>query len=203
MMGKIQFSIYLLVSFALCGCKTEVDTENACAEVTATRVIESSKRMEILKSYGYKPVQAQIFESALMDTNKILDRLSEPDPLDISGQFQTIQNKKIANICLNQYGLLCTQLLTRVGAGETEDDISPSIVKYHMCYQDITKKIEVKAHVTDYIKQQARIFTCEFSEKSHACDCYPTDRPKDYEFVSKSTCEGIAEYQAALDLLGE
>lgn len=49
--------LFLCVLSALvAGCKTEKDRQNACAEINSTRVIESSKRMDILKSYGYTPL---------------------------------------------------------------------------------------------------------------------------------------------------
>jgi hypothetical protein len=111
----------LLLLGTLFGCDTGVDAENACAEINSTRMFESSKRMEVLKSYGLTPVQAEDVESIMMTQRIPLDDANElaranPDmsyALHIQEETQT---------CFDEFALTCDQIIAFVESDKNVDD---------------------------------------------------------------------------------
>ena len=69
-MKKIILATLLV---AVSGCGNEENIQNACAEISSTTQGFSgpSKRMEILKSYGFTPAEGQEIESYLQDKFKL------------------------------------------------------------------------------------------------------------------------------------
>ncbi len=111
----------------------KIDKANACAEILSTRVFESSKRMDILKFYGFTPVQAQAIEVVMRVNNTVIGNVSELKSMNNSiadSHAERFQN------CLNEHGLSCVQALTHAENGETEIDFMIRRVALMKCTEN-------------------------------------------------------------------
>ncbi|MFC1720114.1 hypothetical protein ACFL00_03125 [Pseudomonadota bacterium] len=198
------------VSLILAGCHTDSDRENACAEIHATKVMDSAKRMEILKSYGYEPVQAAVFEDALMKLQPLVASANKSDNdddttclvvggLDCEGILKNIDagKSKLEIISLDDF-LGCKAMLAEIDRPKREAAAAKvAAAEAEKAAAEAEKAAaEAEAATAAEVKRQAERLACVFEAEQKSCECTSRESPNSKISVGYSRCKRIAELNA-------
>ena len=130
----IIFPLFILV--AACDSNSSKDyvdrIQNACAELTSTRVIDRSKRMDILKSYNFTPLQAQVMEGGLERSQITMTMLDDTDK-DLLAKGALEQHEQ----CIAEHILDCQTMLILIDNGANDSAMSVSWTPLLDCIEKI------------------------------------------------------------------
>ena len=128
------FPLFILV--AACDSNSGKDyvdkIQNACAELTSTRVIERSKRMDIMKSYDFTPLQAQVMEGGFQRSQITLTMLDDTDK-DQLAEGALEQHER----CIVEHILDCQTMLILIDNGADDSAMSVSWTPLLDCIEKI------------------------------------------------------------------
>ena len=130
----IIFLLFILI--AACDSnsgKDHVDRiQNACAELTSTRVIDRSKRMDIMKSYDFTQLQAQVMEGGFERSQITLTMLDDTDK-DLLAEGALEQHEQ----CIAEHVLDCQTMLVLIDNGADDRAMSVSWTPLLDCIEKI------------------------------------------------------------------
>lgn len=118
----VCLSLSIFVLLFLFGCnKREQEIKNACLENGQTSIIQASKRMDILKSYGYTPEQAVKYEEYLSMMSQVSEMAKHVKYMEEKYSItDTPEIKKMKNF-INAIPS-CEEYLTSLNTGKEKHD---------------------------------------------------------------------------------